>query len=1432
MKKTQLIRSVTVVLLFSAIMFSSGLLFAQTADEKVELGKQEIFENRNLEESLLRFDEAIVITPTHQRAHFWKAFAGAMAMVNNPDFAAMLDEVGIRDLAGNLLFLDEDDNENYNSDANVENIIIDDDDAGYTDLLDWNDLVEPDIKDPYGGQCRYHAAGDGSNEATWTPNIITAGYYRIYAWVPSATENTTAAEYTVNHAAGSDNVVLSQFGHGWAQWMYLGMYPFNAGASQSVVLSDDTASGRVVADAIKMEYEGIIHDDSDISGFSTTGTWATVTGAPDGFLGNYRSHDAGAGDTATWTLNITEAGEYAVYARWVSFVESAEDAEYIIGFADGSLDFVTVNQNENNNRWYCLGTYDFPVGPGVNTVILDSHATGKVVADAIKIMPVRPYPDLADMSAIFRNTLPDFNDALNHLSFINSSFVDSYLFSGTSDEVDFDYAEAKALEGGFIWMKMMINLLTSYQDGGLTVHEMFCGENTTVESCLSDHPSLLNLAVPNYLLDAKSNFESMIEAYMAASDFMRNTRVDDDGLNHLIAMYPPYDPLQYPSLEAWEEEKQDALEEEETMRDFFGDIYDNLTDPGTYPYVEAMSEIELDLDKNNMRINFNEFLTDPIVIRDYIEEIIDNDMIRDTWTPSLDPTFDGVFPGMRSADWNYLFGNGQDFTGDPAIDWGGALPETEVNWEEVQPDHLAFFERYELYRSTTPVVNRFASTLVATITNPATTSVTDDTIDGQIDRYYYRLYTFYDFVGEGGVAEAYSEVGETVLGIYVDAGYSGEEEGTREKPATDLGDAIREYASNGTRFLVAVGTYYENAQTLNIWSADDSLILEGGYESAGWTRDVGVNETIIDANGADESVIGIWNFEDFTIDGFTITGSSGNNHNGISMWNAGNVVIRNCKIINNGFAGISIDQVSNITVEHCTIADNPDRGIVIGGPTTIDRNVSIFNNLILNNGWDGIGYFGQTMNDTVSIVNNTIAGNGSSGGIYLADFDATGASTCEVKNNIIFANNGGTSIGIDCNNTDPTTVSTVVSYNNSYGHTFSNYWDCGTIDGSNISQDPLFATGPNHAYYLSQTAAGQASSSPSVDTGSDTAANLGLDTDFSTRTDQIPDSGQVDMGYHATAAETIALITDVLPSNYETAYDLGVGDEPYIDRSQTITDMPAELENATWIKTAANDKDETAEDFLTFALTKDSVVYVAYSIGATLPDWMDGFFDTGLKIKKSAGGNLQVHAKYFAAGDITLGANHALGYAGAITNYVVLAQDVSSHSLIRHVNPLKYEVVEDLGVGDTPYIDRSQTITDMPAELANATWIKTANNDVNETAEDFLNFILTQDAVVYVAYSKAATSLPDWMAEFIDTGYIIKKSAGGNLRVYAKFFAAGKASLGANHALGYAGAITNYVVLAQDVSSYSLIRHVNPLKYEVTEDLGVGDEPYIDRSQT
>jgi len=74
----------------------------------------------------------------------------------------------------------------------------------------------------------------------------------------------------------------------------------------------------------------------------------------------------------------------------------------------------------------------------------------------------------------------------------------------------------------------------------------------------------------------------------------------------------------------------------------------------------------------------------------------------------------------------------------------------------------------------------------------------------------------------------------------------------------------------------------------------------------------------------------------------------------------------------------------------------------------------------------------------------------------------------------------------------------------------------GAAGPGNIDQDPLFVTGPLGDHYLSQLAAGQGAQSPCVDAGDPSGSPLPGTT---TRTDEVPDAGTIDIGYHFPAGD-------------------------------------------------------------------------------------------------------------------------------------------------------------------------------------------------------------------------------------------------------------------------------------------------------------------------
>ncbi|MFC1504061.1 discoidin domain-containing protein [Spirochaetota bacterium] len=97
----------------------------------------------------------------------------------------------------------------------------------------------------------------------------------------------------------------------------------------------------------------------------------------------------------------------------------------------------------------------------------------------------------------------------------------------------------------------------------------------------------------------------------------------------------------------------------------------------------------------------------------------------------------------------------------------------------------------------------------------------------------------------------------------------------------------------------------------------------------------------------------------------------------------------------------------------------------------------------------------------------------------------------------------------------------------------------------------------------------------------------------------------------------------------------------YIDRTYTITSVPTVLQNATFIKTANNDRYYENTDFLSFSVNRDVTVYVGFdSIAASIPPWLNAWTDTGLVIGTSeTSKDLRVFAASFPAGMVTLSGN-------------------------------------------------------------------------------------------------------------------------------------------------------------------------------------------------
>ncbi|MDP3789540.1 MAG: right-handed parallel beta-helix repeat-containing protein, partial [Candidatus Omnitrophota bacterium] len=319
------------------------------------------------------------------------------------------------------------------------------------------------------------------------------------------------------------------------------------------------------------------------------------------------------------------------------------------------------------------------------------------------------------------------------------------------------------------------------------------------------------------------------------------------------------------------------------------------------------------------------FFTDPKNARTYIDDIRQNNIVHNNLP---DATLGGIFPNFTPADWNYILSYGPEFEEEPAILWNAGNPSVKLDWKIANDPNKSNIVKYEIYRSTTNNVDK-TSTKITTIIDKNQITFTDSAISSSTNIYYYRLYTYYEFGGPADTAEAYSGLGKAVLRLYVDISYiGGDDDGSKLKPYSDLGEGIWE-VTRGTKVCVAEGVYPETDSTLNMWNKD-GFILEGGYESTSWTRDIALNETIIDGTG-----LGGWNVISFsnatggTLDGFTVTGAfMTNDACGVRIDRSSSIVIRNCKIINN-YRGIGMWISPNSRVENCQITQSSIQGIQV-----------------------------------------------------------------------------------------------------------------------------------------------------------------------------------------------------------------------------------------------------------------------------------------------------------------------------------------------------------------------------------------------------------------------------------------------------------------------------------------------------------------------
>lgn len=307
---------------------------------------------------------------------------------------------------------------------------------------------------------------------------------------------------------------------------------------------------------------------------------------------------------------------------------------------------------------------------------------------------------------------------------------------------------------------------------------------------------------------------------------------------------------------------------------------------------------------------------------------------------------------------------------------------------------------------------------------------------------------------------------ETFLHVRSDSPTSGD--GSQQKPFRSLADALSG-ASFGTLVRVAGGVYEESVLV------PDGVSVVGGFDADTWLHDPGAQTTLLLGQG-DAPVV---------------------RFDGALHGELADVTVR-------GGGGVALTDSSpllrNLIVEECGRSDG----------ACLDQQRGEFatfvNLLVVHNA----GQAAVALLDAPTHLWNVTIADNASVGLLLT------GSLALVERGIIARNDAA---AVDATDSDGARVERSLIWGNGAGAV-------GVALDAVVEQDPLFVTGPLHAHYLSQVAAGDLADSPALDAGGVDVGALEL-APFTTASSGAPDQGVADLGFHAWPAAPIAPPEDI-----------------------------------------------------------------------------------------------------------------------------------------------------------------------------------------------------------------------------------------------------------------------------------------------------------------
>ncbi len=223
-------------------------------------------------------------------------------------------------------------------------------------------------------------------------------------------------------------------------------------------------------------------------------------------------------------------------------------------------------------------------------------------------------------------------------------------------------------------------------------------------------------------------------------------------------------------------------------------------------------------------------------------------------------------------------------------------------------------------------------------------------------------------------------------------------------PATALRtiQAALDRSTDGDTIVVGPGIYKEALTITTSGTASQPIILLADPSGA-LTGDSAASVTVDAATTGEFAAFHIRNTAFIIVDGFRVTGASGNNAAGIVIRNGSRqITIRNCEVTANDGDGIRVQDSADVLLFNNLVYDNSARGIALVGTVTGVQRSLVINNTVVANMRRGIEIGTSTRASRDAFLRNNVVQDNTPENIRVATGPPSSLDGYNAQYNLVF----------------------------------------------------------------------------------------------------------------------------------------------------------------------------------------------------------------------------------------------------------------------------------------------------------------------------------------------------------------------------------------------------------------------------------------------